>query len=91
MLPALIKALTRLIPKALGTLQVLSELTKSGGSLESGHLPVFRDLISVINSNERLTQNTLVQKWKVKLTSRLAMSELPGRVNSAPKKREWKL
>ncbi|KAG8857950.1 hypothetical protein FRB96_005441 [Tulasnella sp. 330] len=73
---------------ALGTLQVLSELTKSGGSLEPGHLPVFRDLISVINSNfEKLTQNTLVQKWKVKLTARLAMSELPGRTNYIQKKR----
>ncbi|KAG8991349.1 hypothetical protein FRB94_014621 [Tulasnella sp. JGI-2019a] len=72
---------------ALGTLQVLSELTKSGGSLDPGELLEFRGLILEVKSHGNLTQNTLVQKWKVKLISRLAMSELPGRVNSVPKKR----
>lgn len=74
--------------QALGILKVLCELTKSGGSREPTELSSFRTIVSEITSNKTLDSNTLVRKWNIKLTGRLALSELPRSGKNISKKRE---
>ncbi|KAG8936298.1 hypothetical protein FRC02_003235 [Tulasnella sp. 418] len=82
---------TRLTDKAdpfmaIGVLHVLCDMTKTGGSLRAADLDHIQSLNNNLESKGRLSANTLVRKWRAKLTSRLALCSLPQKTATIARK-----
>ncbi|KDQ11508.1 hypothetical protein BOTBODRAFT_457108 [Botryobasidium botryosum FD-172 SS1] len=71
----------------LGILQLLCDMTKSGGG---SHLlpclPAIKEIVRLVNHNLSLFGNTLVRKFNTKLLCRVTLIELPTRRQVAPRR-----
>lgn len=66
--------------KATGILLVLCEITKSGiTDRVKPHVTGMYQVLKSVESNERLLNNTMVRKLRIKLEGRLAVGVLPSR------------
>ncbi|KAJ7250897.1 armadillo-type protein [Mycena haematopus] len=72
---------------AIGALQVLSEVAKSGpADLIQAHAPRFFAIVEKVEMNEVLNGNTVVRKYKTKLVARIPLRMLPPSSNATRRK-----
>lgn len=72
--------LTSILLQTIGTLQVLSELTKSAPSHQIlPYIPKLFGITDAVNASTRLTSNTLLRKLRIKLVSRTLLRLMPAK------------
>lgn len=74
-------------PQAVGILQVICEIIKSGPSEEvQAKIPAFFAIPTAVEQSTVLEGNTVIRKLKIKLLSRLALRMLPAGGARPPRK-----
>ena len=71
------------ILKIIGILHVLCEITKSGITDHvKPHVASMRQVLTLVESNPRVLNNTVVRRFKIKLEGRLGVGMLPSRASA---------